>query len=141
VIDGGIGKASALKMCFAGYSKGTSALLCAVLAAAEQMGVRTLLERQWARTAGSPANPGKTITSVAPKAWRFAPEMMEIADTLEAAGLPPEFHRGAAAIYLALASFKDKQPDIEEILRAALGPIGNRPQVGNPPHIGTGEVG
>ncbi len=61
VIDGGIGKASALKMCFAGYSKGTSALLCAVLAAAEQMGVRALLERQWDRTAGiARANPAKT---------------------------------------------------------------------------------
>jgi hypothetical protein len=129
-------------MCFAGYSKGTSALLCAVLAAAEQMGVRALLERQWARTVGSPANPAKTVASVAPKAWRFATEMMEIADTLESVRLPPEFHRGAAAIFSALAVFKDSAPDVEDVLRAALGPIAasvsERPQFGNLPHIGTG---
>jgi 3-hydroxyisobutyrate dehydrogenase-like beta-hydroxyacid dehydrogenase len=118
VIDGDIGKASALKMCFAGYSKGTSALLCAVLAAAEQLDVRRLLERQWARMGGSPANPAKTVASVAPKAWRFAPEMHEIADTFEAAGLPPEFHRAAAEIFSALASFKDRAPDVEEVLRS-----------------------
>jgi 3-hydroxyisobutyrate dehydrogenase-like beta-hydroxyacid dehydrogenase len=121
VIAGGIGKASALKMCFAGYSKGTSALLCAVLAAAEQLDVRALLERQWTRTGGSPSNPAKTAASVAPKAWRFAPEMNEIAATFEAAGLPPEFHRAAAGIYSALASFKDSQPDVDEVLRALVG--------------------
>ncbi len=144
VIDGEIGKASALKMCFAGYSKGTSALLCAVLAAAEQLGVRAQLERQWTRTGGSPANPGKTVAGVAPKAWRFAPEMKEIAATFEAAGLPPEFHQAAARIYSALASFKDSQPDMEEVLRALGGPsrpIDNRPQIGSPPHTGMVEVG
>jgi 3-hydroxyisobutyrate dehydrogenase-like beta-hydroxyacid dehydrogenase len=103
VIEGEIGKASALKMCFAGYSKGTSALLCAVLAAAEQLDVRHLLERQWTRMGGSPANPAKTVAGVAPKAWRFAPEMNEIAATFDAAGLPPEFHRAAGEIYSALA--------------------------------------
>lgn len=121
VIEGEIGKASALKMCFAGYSKGTSALLCAVLAVAEQLEVRHLLERQWARMGGSPSNPAKAVASVGPKAWRFAPEMNEIAATFEAAGLPPEFHRAAAQIYSALASFKDGAPDVEEILRVLVG--------------------
>jgi 3-hydroxyisobutyrate dehydrogenase-like beta-hydroxyacid dehydrogenase len=122
VIEGEIGKASALKMCFAGYSKGTSALLCAVMAVAERLEVRHLLERQWARTGGSPLNPSKTVASVGPKAWRFAPEMNEIAATFEAAGLPPEFHRAAAEVYSALASFKDGAPDVGEILRALVGP-------------------
>ena len=35
-----IGKASALKMCYAAYSKGTTALLAAILATAESLGVR-----------------------------------------------------------------------------------------------------
>ena len=48
VIGDEIGKASALKMCYAAYSKGSTALLCAVVAAAEQLGVREDLNRQWA---------------------------------------------------------------------------------------------
>ena len=43
------GKASALKMCFAAQSKGSTALLCAVLGAAQQMGVLEDLKRQWTR--------------------------------------------------------------------------------------------
>ncbi|HET8679006.1 MAG TPA: NAD(P)-binding domain-containing protein [bacterium] len=45
VIAGDAGKASALKMCFAAYTKGTTALLSAVVAAAEQLGVREDLYR------------------------------------------------------------------------------------------------
>jgi hypothetical protein len=40
-----IGNASALKMCFAAYTKGTTALLSAVLAAAEGLDVRTELDK------------------------------------------------------------------------------------------------
>jgi 3-hydroxyisobutyrate dehydrogenase-like beta-hydroxyacid dehydrogenase len=40
VIGESIGQASALKMCYAAYTKGTSALLCAILAAAETLNVR-----------------------------------------------------------------------------------------------------
>lgn len=129
-IEGEIGKASALKMCFAGYSKGSAALLCAVLALAEQLEVRELLERQWTRAAASPTT--KTVVSVAPKAWRFAPEMQEIAATFEAAGLPSEFHRAAAEIYSALASFKDLRPGMVDVLRALSAssrPVGNRPHL------------
>ena len=49
VIGPAIGSASALKMCFAARTKGFTALLCSVLAAAEQLGVRDALERDWAR--------------------------------------------------------------------------------------------
>jgi 3-hydroxyisobutyrate dehydrogenase-like beta-hydroxyacid dehydrogenase len=114
VMEGEIGKASALKMCFAGYSKGTSALLCAILTLAERLEVRDLLERQWERMPGSPANPAKTVASVAPKAWRFVAEMHEIAATFESAGLPPEFHEAAAKIYADMAA--DVAP---ALLRAA----------------------
>ena len=47
VIGDEIGKASALKMCYAAYSKGTTALLSAVLATAESLGVREELSQQW----------------------------------------------------------------------------------------------
>ena len=48
VLDATIGTASALKICFAAYSKGTTALLGAILAGAERLGVRAALEQQWA---------------------------------------------------------------------------------------------
>jgi 3-hydroxyisobutyrate dehydrogenase-like beta-hydroxyacid dehydrogenase len=42
-----IGQASGLKMCFAANSKGTAALHAAILGAADNLGVREALERQW----------------------------------------------------------------------------------------------
>src|SRR5215211_5271330 len=47
VLGAAIGTASALKMCFAAYTKGTTALLCTILATAENLGVREALEEQW----------------------------------------------------------------------------------------------
>src|SRR6185503_20387779 len=47
IIGDEIGKASALKMCYAAYSKGTTALLAAVLAASESLDVREELYQQW----------------------------------------------------------------------------------------------
>jgi hypothetical protein len=54
------------------------------------------------------------------KAWRFAPEMDEIAATFRAAGLPGEFHSGAAELFRRLAAFKDRAtpPEIDEVLAA-----------------------
>ena len=46
-IGDSIGQASALKMCYAAYTKGTSALLCAILAAAEALNVRQELVSEW----------------------------------------------------------------------------------------------
>lgn len=55
VIGDSIGKASALKMCYSAYSKGTTALLCGVVAAAEALRVRADLEGEWARDAATKA--------------------------------------------------------------------------------------
>jgi len=49
VVGNDIGKASGLKMCYAAYTKGTTALLGAILATAEVLGVRKDLEIQWSR--------------------------------------------------------------------------------------------
>jgi 3-hydroxyisobutyrate dehydrogenase-like beta-hydroxyacid dehydrogenase len=114
-----IGQASALKMCYAGFSKGSAALLCAVMAAAEGLGVRDLLKRQWARSDRELTEAEKKIARVAAKGWRFAPEMHEIASAFEAAGIEGDFHRAAAKLYARLVPFKDAEsPDIKEILEA-----------------------
>lgn len=53
LLAGDVGQASALKMCFAAYSKGTTALLAGILAAADTLGVWPVLQNQWQRY-GSP---------------------------------------------------------------------------------------
>ena len=115
-----VGRASALKMCYAGYSKGASALLAAVMAAAEQLGVRAELEQQWSATDPRLAqSAGPRLQGSARKAWRFAGEMDEIAATLREAGLPGEFHQAAAEVYRRLDSFKSASaPPLEAVLAA-----------------------
>lgn len=125
VIQGGIGSASALKMCYAAYTKGTSALLCAILATAEALGVRDALTTQW--SSGSSDFTDQTYQRVrreTAKAWRFSGEMDEISATFESAGLPGGFHAAASEVYRRLAGFKDVEsfPDLDEVLNALIHP-------------------
>lgn len=124
------GKASALKMCYAAYSKGTTALLSAVLAAAEALDVRAELAAQWARDGSELADgAAPRVRRVTRKAWRFAGEMDEIADTLGGAGLPEGFHRAAADLYRRMAGFKGlaELPPLEMVLQALLDDTGQAP--------------
>jgi 3-hydroxyisobutyrate dehydrogenase-like beta-hydroxyacid dehydrogenase len=119
VVGDNIGKASALKMCYAAYTKGTTALLCAILATAEVLEVRCELQTQWSRdwlNFGEQA--GERVRNVTAKAWRFAGEMAEIAATFREAGLPGEFHAAAEMIYQRIAGFKDAPatPALGEVL-------------------------
>jgi len=123
IIGNEIGKASALKMCFAAYTKGTTALLCGILAAADDLGVRDELETQWSRNESDFATQTQNrIRRVTAKAWRFEGEMKEIASTLAGASIPGGFHIAAAEIYRRMAIFKDapETPDLEDVLAALL---------------------
>lgn len=120
-IGASAGKASALKMCYAAYTKGTTALLCAIFAAAEELGVRSDLEIHWSQDGSGFAEQAKLkSTGAAPKAWRYIAEMEEIAGTFRRAGVPDGFHNAAAEIYRRLAHFKNsiERPDLETILDA-----------------------
>lgn len=61
-----------------------------------------------------------TARGVGPKAWRFTDEMREIAASFGAAGLPSEFHQGAAEIYARLERFKDGEVSLADVLEALL---------------------
>jgi 3-hydroxyisobutyrate dehydrogenase-like beta-hydroxyacid dehydrogenase len=115
------GKASALKMCFAAYTKGTTALLCGILATAESLSVREDLERQWSRNGSDFAvETAERVRRVTAKAWRFAGEMEEIAATFELAGIPGGFHLAASDIYQRIAHFKgaEETPELAAVLAA-----------------------
>ena len=114
-----IGKASALKMCYAAYTKGTSALLSAILAAANSYNVRMELNQHWDMDeSGFAEQTERRVRRVTAKAWRFAGEMDEIAATFAAAGLPSGFHESAAEIFRRMAGFKDSPtlPELDEVL-------------------------
>jgi 3-hydroxyisobutyrate dehydrogenase-like beta-hydroxyacid dehydrogenase len=105
------GQASALKMCYAAYTKGTTALLSAVLGAAEALDVRDALAQQWALDgSGLAQDAEKRVRQVTRKAWRFEGEMQEIAATFAGAGMPDGFHLAAADIYARMANLKDADP-------------------------------
>ncbi len=123
VIGEAIGKASALKMCYAAWTKGSTALLCAILGTAEALGVWPELQQQWERD--WPAFPEQSVNRarrVTAKAWRFAGEMEEISATFAGAGLPGGFHAAAADLYQRIAHFKDAPatPPLEEVLDAMI---------------------
>jgi hypothetical protein len=124
VIGEAIGKASALKMCYAAWTKGSTALLTAILAAADALDVWDKLRGQWDRDwPDFPEQAIRRARRVTAKAWRFAGEMDEISSTFEAAGVPGEFHAGAAILYRRIAHFKDspETPPLEEVLRSLAG--------------------
>jgi len=115
------GQASALKMCYAAWTKGSTALLGAIVAAAGALEVWPALRQQWERNwPGFAGQTEERVRRVTAKAWRFAGEMDEIAATLEAAGLPDGFHQAAADLYRRLAHYKgaSQVPPLEEVLDA-----------------------
>jgi 3-hydroxyisobutyrate dehydrogenase-like beta-hydroxyacid dehydrogenase len=115
-----IGAASALKMGYAAYTKGTTALLTAILGMVEKEGVRAELARQWGDTFTEQTV--RRVCANTAKAWRFVGEMQEIAATFKGAGLPGGFHEAAADVFERLEEFKDhsEPPAIEAVLKALL---------------------
>lgn len=128
VVDGPPGTASALKMAYAAWTKGSSALILAVRAMARAESVEEDLLGEWALS--QPDAEGRTdfaATVNAPKAWRFAPEMREIAATFEAAGVPDGFWRAAAEVYEQISGFRDRpvgEVDADEVFDRLAGRAG-----------------
>jgi 3-hydroxyisobutyrate dehydrogenase-like beta-hydroxyacid dehydrogenase len=120
VLDGEAGRASALKILFAAYNKGSIALFTSLYAAAQQYGVFDELREQFAKRGVALATIDSQIVHASPKAWRWVAEMHEIAAALEAVDMPGDFHRAAAVVYERLAGFKDaKSPAIAEVIAQA----------------------
>ena len=110
VLDAPVGAASALKMAYAAWTKGTSALLLTIEALALEEGVHGALMQEWTKSQPELIERSERLGGAAAKAWRWVGEMQEIAATFEAAGLPAGVPRAAEEVYRALASFKD-DPD------------------------------
>jgi 3-hydroxyisobutyrate dehydrogenase-like beta-hydroxyacid dehydrogenase len=122
VVEGGPGAASALKMAYAAWTKGSAALLLAVRALTAAEGVDGALLREWSLSQPDlPARSEAAAKGNARKAWRFVGEMEEIAATFARAGLPDGFHQASAEIYRRLAGYRDRTPPpVEELIRTLL---------------------
>jgi len=119
-LAGPAGAASALKACYAGWTKGASALLAAIRALAETEGVEAALLAEWKLSQPDLQKRSEAVTAQARKAWRWIGEMEEIAASFEAAGLPGGFHLAAADLYRRLEGFKDgaAPPTLAEVIEA-----------------------
>ncbi len=121
------GSASALKMCYAAFTKGSSALILAIRALAEREDVTAALLEEWGISQpGLPERSARTAVATSAKAWRFEGEMHEIAATFGAAGLPDGFHCAAAEVYRRMGPLKDVEDvDIERVIARLLGREGD----------------
>jgi 3-hydroxyisobutyrate dehydrogenase-like beta-hydroxyacid dehydrogenase len=100
VIDGGRSAAAALKMAYAGWTKGTAALILAVRGLARAAGVEDTLLAEWeVSQPGLASRSQGAADSAATKGWRWVGEMEEIAASMAGAGLPRGFHEAAAEIF------------------------------------------
>jgi 3-hydroxyisobutyrate dehydrogenase-like beta-hydroxyacid dehydrogenase len=105
VIGDGVADASALKMCYGALNKGTQALWLEVLVAAERLGVAGLLDEQLQASQGDGYKRALgQFPILPPKAYRWVPEMLEIAKTLDGAGVTPQMFQGAADVYRFVAA-------------------------------------
>ncbi|VXB37368.1 Phosphogluconate dehydrogenase, NAD-binding protein [Burkholderia sp. 8Y] len=105
VLDGPIGAASALKMSYAGITKGLTAIGSAMSLAAMRNGAEAALidelsESQPALAAWLAAN----VPRMPPKAYRWVAEMEEIAAFVGDAYAEHRIYEGAAGLYARLAS-------------------------------------
>jgi 3-hydroxyisobutyrate dehydrogenase-like beta-hydroxyacid dehydrogenase len=123
VLPGELSAASAIKMCYAAWTKGSQALLLAVRALATAEGVDEALLAEWHRSqADLPRRSENAAKGTARKAWRWVGEMDEIAATFAADGLPDGFHRASSELYRRMAVYKDAAapPSIEDVAKTLL---------------------
>jgi 3-hydroxyisobutyrate dehydrogenase-like beta-hydroxyacid dehydrogenase len=123
VLPGDLTAASAIKMAYAAWTKGSQALIMAVRALATAEGVDEPLLAEWHRSQPDlPKRSENAARGTARKAWRWVGEMDEIAATFAGARLPDGFHRGAGEVYRRMATYKDAAaaPSMEDVAKTLL---------------------
>jgi 3-hydroxyisobutyrate dehydrogenase-like beta-hydroxyacid dehydrogenase len=100
VVEPGDYAASALKMSYAAWTKGSTALLLAVRATARELGVEAALLQEWALSQPALATRyAGALSSAQANGWRWAGELREIAATFGTAGQPEGFGAAAAEVF------------------------------------------
>jgi 3-hydroxyisobutyrate dehydrogenase-like beta-hydroxyacid dehydrogenase len=115
VISERIGDASAVKMCYGAITKGAVALGLELLITARRMGVYETVENEFRESIPEVYDwmLGR-VPSTPPKAYRWVPEMNEIARTFGDAGLTPKMFQGAGEMFEFVAKTPLGQESPEE---------------------------
>ena len=107
-IDGPIGAASALKMCYAGINKGVTGLGTAMLLAAIRSGADEALKRELQESLPDlDAKFVQGIPDMYPKAYRWVAEMEEISDFLGEDDPAALIFKGMAGLYRKMADDRE----------------------------------
>jgi 3-hydroxyisobutyrate dehydrogenase-like beta-hydroxyacid dehydrogenase len=100
LVSGDLGAASAVKVTFAAWTKGTAAMLLDILELARAEGVEDELLAEWRESLPELVSRIESARrSADAKGWRWVGEMEEIADAFAAHDLPDGFHRAAAEVF------------------------------------------
>jgi 3-hydroxyisobutyrate dehydrogenase-like beta-hydroxyacid dehydrogenase len=125
IVSGAATAASAVKMAYASWTKGTAAILLAARALARAEGVEDILLAEWSESQPQLAGQSdRSASSAATKGWRWVGEMEEIAQSMGAAGLPDGFHQAAAEIFRRGPHLPDAAPGADltaTVLRSLAG--------------------
>jgi len=126
IIAGPDTAASAVKMAYAAWTKGSSALLLTARALARAEGVEDALLDEWATSQPHlESQVGRAARATVAKGWRWVGEMEEIAVCMAGAGLPDGFHQAAAEVYRRTPRMSDPEHGekvIDSVLDALTGP-------------------
>jgi 3-hydroxyisobutyrate dehydrogenase-like beta-hydroxyacid dehydrogenase len=115
-----IGDASGVKMCYAAMTKGTTALAVELLVAARKLGVEQALEKELRDSRSDVFDwQMKSLGSMPPKAYRWVPEMQEIAKTFGELGMTRRIFEGATDMYAMVAATPLGKESPEQARKAA----------------------
>ncbi len=122
VLEAPVGAASAVKACYAAWTKGTAALLLSVRALARHEGVDAALAAEWKISQPNLFAQLDRAVSNSRKGWRWIAEMEEIGATFDRAGIPDGFALAAAEVCRRLEPFKDARgTTIDAVVDSLLG--------------------
>jgi 3-hydroxyisobutyrate dehydrogenase-like beta-hydroxyacid dehydrogenase len=114
-LDGEVGAASALKMAYSSYQKTATVLAAVAHALAAKYGVTKHLLTEASHTTHVALSEPERLPAVAANAWRWAPEVHELADTLSAEKLPTDFALSAAALLSRWDGLDDTEPSLDVV--------------------------
>ncbi len=113
LMGGEVGRASAIKMCYASLSKGAAALHASALISAMNLGIYDEFVAEMEASQQAVLRNMQGVNGLGAKAFRWIDEMEQISATFGASGATPHMHQGAADMFRLVASspIGDERPE------------------------------
>ena len=113
LMGGDVGRASAIKMCYASLSKGAAALNASALISAMNLGIYDEFIAEMESSQQAVLRNMQGVNGLGAKAFRWIDEMEQISATFGAAGATPFLHKGAADVFrhVTASPIGDERPE------------------------------